>query len=72
MIILPIITYWILALPVKSNKGFRVKIMNVHNSKERNHFWEAYRGCVGENRVHPDRLPSASSSSHADTLSKKE
>ncbi len=31
--------------------------MDVQNSKERDRFGEAYRGYVGENRVHPDRLP---------------
>jgi len=34
-----------------------VKIMDFHNSKERNSFWEAYRGCAEENRVSPDRSP---------------
>jgi len=35
-----------------------VKIMDVRNSsKERDGFWEAYRGCAEENRVPPDRLP---------------
>jgi len=32
-----------------------VKIMDVRNSKERDVFWEAYRGCAEENRVRPDR-----------------
>jgi hypothetical protein len=36
---------------------FRVKIMNTHNSKERDGFWEAYRGCAEEHRVPPDRSP---------------
>ncbi len=49
-----------------------VKIMDVHNSKERNRLGEAYHGCAEENRVHPDRLPSASASSHANTLSKED
>ena len=31
--------------------------MDIHNSKGRNGFWEAYRACVEENRVAPDRLP---------------
>jgi len=31
--------------------------MNVHNSKERERFWEAYRGCAEENRVRLDRSP---------------
>ena len=34
-----------------------MKIMDVHNSKERGRFWEAYRGCAEENRVRPDRSP---------------
>jgi site-specific recombinase XerC len=34
-----------------------VKIMDVRNSKERDVFWEAYRGCAEENRVRPDRSP---------------
>ncbi len=34
-----------------------VKVMDVHNSKERERFWEAYRGCAEENRVRPDRAP---------------
>ncbi len=34
-----------------------VKIMDVRNSKERDGFWEAYRGCAEENRVRPDRSP---------------
>jgi hypothetical protein len=32
-----------------------VKIMDAYNSKERDLFWEAYRGCAEENRVRPDR-----------------
>ena len=35
----------------------RVKTMGLHNSKERERFWEAYRGCAEENRVRPDRSP---------------
>jgi integrase len=35
----------------------KVNIMDVHNSKERNRFWETYRGCAEENRVRPDRSP---------------
>jgi integron integrase len=31
--------------------------MDVRNSKERDVFWEAYRGCAEENRVGPDRSP---------------
>ena len=31
--------------------------MDFHNSKERDLFWEAYRGCAEENRVRPDRSP---------------
>ncbi|MDI6755387.1 MAG: tyrosine-type recombinase/integrase [Thermodesulfobacteriota bacterium] len=31
--------------------------MDVRNSKERDVFWEAYRGCAEENRVRPDRSP---------------
>jgi len=31
--------------------------MNTHNSKERDGFWEAYRGCAEEHRVPPDRSP---------------
>jgi len=34
-----------------------VKIMGSRNSKERDVFWEAYRGCAEENRVRPDRSP---------------
>ena len=34
-----------------------VKNMDVCNSKERDVFWEAYRGCAEENRVQPDRSP---------------
>ena len=34
-----------------------VKIMDFHNSKERDLFWEAYRGCAEENRIRPDRSP---------------
>jgi integron integrase len=34
-----------------------VKNMDVRNSKERDVFWEAYRGCAEENRVQPDRSP---------------
>src|SRR4030066_632995 len=34
-----------------------VKIMDVRNSKERDVFWEASRGCAEENRVQPDRSP---------------
>ncbi len=34
-----------------------VKIMDVRNSKERDVFWEAYRGCAEENRVRPDCSP---------------
>ena len=31
--------------------------MDIPNSKERESFWEAYRGCAEENRVRPDRSP---------------
>ena len=31
--------------------------MDSRNSKERDVFWEAYRGCAEENRVRPDRSP---------------
>jgi integrase len=31
-----------------------VEIMDVCNSKERDGFWEAYRGCAEENRVRPE------------------
>jgi integron integrase len=31
--------------------------MDVHNTKERDRFWDAYRGCAEENRVRPDRSP---------------
>ena len=34
-----------------------VKIIDARNSKERDGFWEAYRGCAEENRVQPDRSP---------------
>jgi hypothetical protein len=34
-----------------------VRIMDIRNSKGRNGFWEAYRACVEENRVRPDRSP---------------
>jgi integron integrase len=37
--------------------GSLVKNMDTRNSKVRNGFWEAYRGCADENRVPPDRLP---------------
>ena len=36
---------------------FMVNTMGLHNSKERDRFWEAYRGCAEENRVRPDRSP---------------
>jgi hypothetical protein len=29
--------------------------MDIRSSKERDDFWEAYRGCAEENRVPPDR-----------------
>ncbi len=32
-----------------------MKIMDIPNSKGRDSFWEAYRACVEENRVRPDR-----------------
>ena len=32
-----------------------MEIVNFNNSKERDGFWEAYRGCAEENRVRPDR-----------------
>ena len=31
--------------------------MDIHNSRERDRFWEAYRGCAEENSVPPDRSP---------------
>jgi hypothetical protein len=31
--------------------------MDFRNSKERDLFWEAFRGCAEENRVRPDRSP---------------
>ena len=31
--------------------------MEINNSRERDRFWEAYRGCAEENRVRPDRSP---------------
>jgi integron integrase len=31
--------------------------MDIHKSRERDRFWEAYRGCAEENRVPPDRSP---------------
>jgi hypothetical protein len=34
-----------------------LKTMNTNNSRERDRFWEAYRGCAEENRVRPDRSP---------------
>ncbi len=34
-----------------------MKNMDSRNSKERDVFWEAYRGCAEENRVGPDRSP---------------
>ena len=36
---------------------FMVNTMGLHNSKERERFWEAYLGCAEENRVRPDRSP---------------
>jgi len=36
---------------------FMVNTMALQNSSERDHFWEAYRGCAEENRVRPDRSP---------------
>jgi len=32
-----------------------VKVVGGRNSEERNRFWKAYRACVEENRVCPDR-----------------
>jgi hypothetical protein len=32
-----------------------VNTMGLQNSRERDRFWEAYRGCAEENRVRPDR-----------------
>jgi hypothetical protein len=34
-----------------------VTIMDIPNSRGRDFFWEAYQGCVEENRVRPDRSP---------------
>ena len=34
-----------------------VTIMDIPKSKGRDGFWEAYWGCVEENRVRPDRSP---------------
>jgi hypothetical protein len=31
--------------------------MDIHDSRDRERFWEAYRGCAEENRVRPDRSP---------------
>ena len=31
--------------------------MDIHDTKERDRFWEAYRGCAEQNRVRPDRSP---------------
>jgi hypothetical protein len=31
--------------------------MAIHDARERERFWEAYRGCAEENRVRPDRSP---------------
>ncbi len=31
--------------------------MDIHNSKWRSGFWEAYRACAEEDRVASDRLP---------------
>ncbi len=33
------------------------KSMNMHNLKQGDRFWEAYRGAAEENRVRPDRSP---------------
>jgi hypothetical protein len=33
------------------------KIMDIADPRGHGSFWEAYRGCVEENRVPPDRLP---------------
>ena len=32
-----------------------VRIMDIPNIRGRDSFWEAYRACVEENRVRPDR-----------------
>jgi hypothetical protein len=34
-----------------------VKIMDTPNPRGRSSFWEAYRGCVEEKSVRPDRSP---------------
>jgi hypothetical protein len=34
-----------------------VKIMDIPDTRGRGSFWEAYRACVEENRVRPDRSP---------------
>jgi hypothetical protein len=41
----------------KSTRVLRAKIMDAHNSKERDRFREAYRRYAEENRVRPDRSP---------------
>jgi hypothetical protein len=34
-----------------------VKMMDIPDPRGRDSFWEAYRACVEENRVRPDRSP---------------
>ena len=34
-----------------------MKIVDTHNSKERERFWEAYRACAEEHRARPERSP---------------
>ena len=43
--------YLVFVQPLKMKRIPVVKIMDVRNSKERDVFWEAYRGCAEENRV---------------------
>jgi len=57
MIIPPIIKCLIVTQPIKIKLVFMVIIMDTHNTKERDRFWDAYRGCAEENRVRPDRSP---------------
>ena len=49
--------YSVFVYPLKIQKISVVKKMDSRNSKERDVFWEAYRGCAEEKRVGPDRSP---------------
>ena len=47
----------VLAKPLKIKRDSLLKIMDFLNCKDRDGFWEAYRGCAEEKRVRPDRSP---------------